>query len=61
MRGFINKLLICLFLIGVGCGLSLILSGCGTVAEDSENVSGRPWNTPKSWEGPLPSTFNEGR
>jgi hypothetical protein len=33
------------------------LTGCAT---DSE-VSSMPWNTPQSWEGPLPSTINQGR
>ncbi|MGC8742833.1 MAG: hypothetical protein ACP5T0_03000 [Verrucomicrobiia bacterium] len=61
MKTFINKLLV-LMLLAVSLGsLSILLSGCGSVAEDSGNVSSRPWNTPKSWEGPLPSTFNEGR
>jgi hypothetical protein len=35
------------------------LSGCATA--ESENVSERPWNTPKSWENGLPSSMTEGR
>ena len=35
------------------------LSGCATT--ESENVSERPWNTPKSWENGLPSSMTEGR
>ena len=35
------------------------LSGCAT--PESENVSERPWNTPKSWENGLPSSMTEGR
>ena len=35
------------------------LSGCST--GDPENVSARPWNSPKSWENGLPSSMNEGR
>lgn len=42
-------------------GLLLGLSGCGTVEGDADHVSSRPWNTPKSWEGGLPSGLNEGR
>jgi hypothetical protein len=33
------------------------LGGCATDTEDSSI----PWNTPQSWEGPLPSTINQGR
>jgi hypothetical protein len=42
--------------------LGVILSqmtGCAT--DDPENVSSRPWNTPKSWENGLPSNMSEGR
>ena len=43
----------------LGAGL-LFLSGCATT-DDSENLSERPWNTPKSWEGGLPTGMMEGR
>jgi hypothetical protein len=46
-------LLLILVLAGLG------LSGCATT--ESENVSERPWNTPKSWENGLPSSMTEGR
>jgi hypothetical protein len=36
-----------------------ILAGCAT--DDPDNLSSVPWNSPKSWEGPMPSTFNQGR
>jgi len=35
------------------------LVGCAT--SESENLSERPWNTPKGWETGLPSSMNEGR
>ncbi len=35
------------------------LGGCATT--DSENLSERPWNSPKSWENGLPSAMTEGR
>ena len=38
---------------------SLALSGCAST--ESENLSERPWNTPKSWETGLPSNMTEGR
>jgi hypothetical protein len=38
---------------------SIALSGCATT--ESENMSERPWNTPKSWENGLPSSMTEGR
>jgi hypothetical protein len=34
--------------------------GCAT-SEESDNVSARPWNSPKGWENGLPSTITEGR
>lgn len=43
----------------VSLGL-LAMSGCATT-DDSENLSERPWNTPKSWEGGLPTGMMEGR
>ena len=36
-----------------------VLSGCATT--DSDELSARPWNTPKSWENGLPSGMMEGR
>jgi hypothetical protein len=37
----------------------LLLTGCATT--DGENISERPWNSPKTWESGLPSNINEGR
>jgi hypothetical protein len=37
------------------------LCGCATDRADSENVSERPWNSPKGWENGLPSSMSEGR
>jgi len=37
---------------------AVALSGCAT---DSENLSGRPWNSPQTWENGLPSSMTEGR
>lgn len=40
---------------------ALGLVGCAT-SDQSENMSARPWNSPKGWEnGGLPSMLNEGR
>ncbi len=38
---------------------SLVLTGCAT--DNPDNVSSLPWNTPQNWEGPLPSSINQGR
>lgn len=35
------------------------LSGCATT--ESDNLSARPWDSPKSWENGLPSGMTEGR
>jgi hypothetical protein len=44
----------CLLLLLVGAGLS----GCAST--DSDNMSARPWDSPKSWENGLPSSMTEG-
>lgn len=38
---------------------SLGLNGCAT--NDPDNLSSRPWNSPKSWETGLPTGIMEGR
>ena len=43
-----------LALLGLGFGAV----GCRTGGED---LSERPWNSPKSWENGLPSALTEGR
>jgi hypothetical protein len=40
-------------------GLTLLLCGCATT--ETENLSERPWNAPKSWEHGLPQGLFEGR
>ena len=41
-------------------GVTVIcLSGCAST--DPDNLSERPWNSPKSWETGLPSGITEGR
>lgn len=47
-----------LFLLSLVLG-SLGLSGCASTEPD--NLSERPWNTPKGWENGLPSGMTEGR
>lgn len=39
------------------------LVGCATDNTDNpdDNISSTPWNRPAGWEGPLPSTINQGR
>lgn len=39
-------------------GLVGVATGCHTGGDD---LSERPWNTPKSWENGLPSALTEGR
>ena len=56
-RNFIVRFLGIAFLVFLAMGLA----GCAT-SDQSENVSARPWNSPKGWEnGALPSVLNEGR
>ena len=46
-------------LIGIGllALVALQLAGCKT----DDELSGTPWNRPKSWESGLPSGLTEGR
>jgi len=46
------------------CALVLVaaagwLAGCAT--DEDAGLSPNPWNTPQGWEGPLPSSINQGR
>lgn len=36
-----------------------LFAGCATTEPD--NMSARPWNSPKGWETGLPAALNEGR
>jgi len=40
-------------------GAALAFTGCATT--EPENLSERPWNSPRGWESGLPSSMNEGR
>ena len=57
MKAFRNNWRAALFLLltAVAC----VISGCAST--ESENLSERPWNSPKSWETGLPSGLMEGR
>jgi hypothetical protein len=46
-------------LLAVLLGTAALVTGCATT--ESENLSERPWNSPKGWESGLPSNINEGR
>lgn len=61
MKSWMNILGRRLPLLLLGAGLVLALSGCGSVEKDASHISARPWNAPKSWEGGLPTSLNEGR
>jgi len=53
MNRAIQKLLLTAFL----SLAAFSFSGCRT----EDELIGRPWNTPKSWESGLPSAMTEGR
>jgi len=56
MNSSVTRLRLALLLVLALTGLAL--GGC---ASDSENMSERPWDAPKSWENGLPSSMMEGR
>lgn len=39
----------------------IVITGSGCATTDSETLSERPWNAPKSWEHGLPTGIMEGR
>ena len=43
--------------------LLLVLAGMavGCKTTEPDNLSSRPWNSPRGWEHGLPSSINEGR
>lgn len=48
----------------LGCGLLLglvLLALGGCKSAEPENMSSRPWNSPRGWEHGMPSMINEGR
>ncbi len=47
-----------LFVLLLGLVLARWVTGCAT---NDENLSERPWNTPKSWESGLPAGMTEER
>jgi hypothetical protein len=50
-----QKWLVFVLLLLAGLGMS----GCSTTEPD--NMSARPWNSPKGWETGLPAGMTEGR
>ncbi len=51
-RRFVRSLLL------AGLGItSLLVAGCKT----DDELSARPWNTPKTWENGLPASMTEGK
>lgn len=52
----IVRLVFCAALFAIA---SQLLVGCATDGQD--DISQVPWNQPAGWEGPLPSTINQGR
>jgi len=50
------RMFICALLLAAA-GLSL--TGCAS--DNPDNISSLPWNQPQGWEGPLPSSINQGR
>jgi hypothetical protein len=57
-RVWVNKPATCFAILLLVSGL-ILLSGCTTT--DPDNLSVRPWNSPKGWENGLPSGMMEGR
>lgn len=47
-------------LLALAVSLIVLIPGCST-PNDAENLSERPWNAPKNWEGGMPSGLFEGR
>jgi hypothetical protein len=55
MKSILRNLLFALLL----AGAAGLLNGCAT--DDPDAIDTKPWNVPQGWEGPMPSTINQGR
>jgi hypothetical protein len=55
MKKILRTFLLALF----AAGAAGLLGGCAT--DDSQTPSSMPWDRSQSWEGPFPSTMNQGR
>jgi hypothetical protein len=55
MKPLLRRVLLLLAIVVAGWG------GYGCKAPEPENMSARPWNSPRGWETGLPSGLNEGR
>jgi hypothetical protein len=60
MKSQTYKFLNIFFAVVTATAFFIFLTGCATTDND-ENLSSRPWNTPKSWETGVPSGLLEGR
>ncbi len=47
------------FLMSVLALVVVFSSACAST--ESENLSARPWNTPRNWENGIPAAMTEGR
>jgi hypothetical protein len=54
-----KKLRTVLCALAFGCGRGM--AGGLRATDEDAGLSPNPWNTPQGWEGPLPSTINQGR
>jgi len=59
MKNILRKILFTLLLVSATGLLSALLSGCAT--DDPGAIDTKPWDLPQGWEGPFPSTINNGR
>jgi ABC-type oligopeptide transport system substrate-binding subunit len=55
MKRILRIFLLALF----AAGAAGLLASCAT--DDSQSISSMPWDRSQPWEGPLPSTINQGR
>ena len=55
MKRILRIFLLALF----AAGAAGLLTSCAT--DDSQGLSSLPWDRSQPWEGPLPSTINQGR
>ena len=57
MKRLVKSLLLTVALAAISLGVT----GCASTDAETENLSSRPWNSPRGWEYGIPGMMPQGR